>query len=262
MRVFWNVLKNDLARTVCSKAFVAAVLGLTAATFLTGIDELSYMLPEDDLIYIYGIFQYLDFQLLFLLFAAIPGAALFCADWENRFIRFSAQRCSKRMYGVSKGIACFVSAVLVVVVSEWLDLMILRLWGFPAVNMENGISMALGAFDEIGYSERVYLYFAAVIFIKACCAGAFAEFALWLSTKITNVFVTLVAPMLAYYVLNTLMMWLRMPSKFYPGMLSKGLSVFGGAGTTTLVTCGIFAAFGVVFLVLFTRSCRRRLENG
>lgn len=56
MRVFWNVLKNDLARTVCSKAFVAAVLGLTAATFLTGIDELSYMLPEDDLIYIYGIF--------------------------------------------------------------------------------------------------------------------------------------------------------------------------------------------------------------
>ena len=128
--------------------------------------------------------------------------------------------------------------------------------------MENGISMALGAFDEIGYSERVYLYFAAVIFIKACCAGAFAEFALWLSTKITNVFVTLSAPMLAYYVLNTLMMWLRMPSKFYPGMLSKGLSVFGGAGTTTLVTCGIFAAFGAVFLVLFTRSCRRRLENG
>ena len=74
------------------------------------------MQPENDLIYIYGIFQYLDFQLLYLLFAAIPGAALFCADWENRFIRFSAQRCSKRIYGVSKGIACFVSAVLVVTV--------------------------------------------------------------------------------------------------------------------------------------------------
>ena len=249
MRV-WNVLRNDFARTVCSKAFVFAALGLTAATFLTGMDELSYMQPKNDLIYIYGIFQYLDFQLLF------------CADWENRFIRFSAQRCSKRIYGVSKGIACFVSAVLVVTVSEWLDLMILRLWGFPAVNMENRIFMALGVFDEIGYSERVYLYFAAVIFIKACCAGAFAEFALWLSTKITNVFVTLAAPMLAYYVLNTLMMWLRIPSKFYPGMLSKGLSVFGGAGITTLVTCGIFAAFGAVFLVLFTRSCRRRLENG
>ena len=90
MRVFWNVLKNDLARTVCSKAFIFAALGLTAATFLTGMDELSYMTPENDLIYIYGIFQYLDFQLLYLLFAAIPGAALFCADWENRFIRFSA----------------------------------------------------------------------------------------------------------------------------------------------------------------------------
>ena len=65
MRV-WNVLKNDLARTVCSKAFVFAALGLTAATFLTGMDELSYMQSENDLIYIYGIFQYLDFQLLFL----------------------------------------------------------------------------------------------------------------------------------------------------------------------------------------------------
>ena len=74
--------------------------------------------------------------------------------------------------------------------------------------MEMANQMALGAFDEIGYSEWVYLYFAAVIFIKACCAGAFAEFALWLSTKITNVFVTLAAPMLAYYVLNTLMMCL------------------------------------------------------
>ena len=62
MRV-WNVLKNDLARTVCSKAFVFAALGLTAATFLTGMDELSYMQSENDLIYIYGIFQYLDFQL-------------------------------------------------------------------------------------------------------------------------------------------------------------------------------------------------------
>lgn len=57
------------------------------------------------------------------------------------------------------------------------------------MNLESTIQ-ALGAFDVIGYSERVYLYFAAVIFIKACCAGAFAEFALWLSTKITNVFVT------------------------------------------------------------------------
>ena len=75
MRVFWNVLKNDLVRTVCSKAFIFAALGLTAATFLTGMDELSYMTPENDLIYIYGIFQYLDFQLLYLLFAAIPGAA-------------------------------------------------------------------------------------------------------------------------------------------------------------------------------------------
>ena len=148
MRV-WNVLRNDFARTVCSKAFVFAALGLTAATFLTGMEELSCMQSENDLIYIYGIFQYLDFQLLFLLFAAIPGAALFCADWENRFIRFSAQRCSKRIYGVSKGIACFVSAVLVVVVSEWLDLMILRLWGFPAVNMENGIPMALGGCTSI-----------------------------------------------------------------------------------------------------------------
>ena len=101
MRV-WNVLRNDFARTVCSKAFVFAALGLTAATFLTGMEELSCMQSENDLIYIYGIFQYLDFQLLFLLFAAIPGAALFCADWENRFIRFSAQRCSKRIYGVSK----------------------------------------------------------------------------------------------------------------------------------------------------------------
>ena len=78
MRVFLNVLKNDLARTVCSKAFVFAALGLTAATFLTGMDELSYMTPENDLIYIYGIFQYLDFKLLYLLFAAIPGAAQPC----------------------------------------------------------------------------------------------------------------------------------------------------------------------------------------
>ena len=30
MRV-WNVLKNDLVRTVCSKSFAAAALGLTAA---------------------------------------------------------------------------------------------------------------------------------------------------------------------------------------------------------------------------------------
>ena len=51
MRV-WNVLRNDFERTVCSKAFVFAALGLTVATFLTGMEELSYMTPENDLIYI------------------------------------------------------------------------------------------------------------------------------------------------------------------------------------------------------------------
>ncbi len=120
---------------MCSKAFVFAALGLTVATFWTGMDEFSYD-AGNDLIYIYG---YLS-----VCFAVCGDtrAALFCADWENRFVA--------RSDDTAKGIACFVSAVLVVVVSEWLhDLTALGLSGGEHGKRN---SPWRWAFDEIGYS--------------------------------------------------------------------------------------------------------------
>lgn len=260
MRIFLNTLREDLRRTVCGKAFALSVLAFTAVTFLTGWEEISFFTPDTPVTYAYMIFQYLDFYLLFLLFAAIPGATLFCADWENRFIRFSAQRGTKLGYGISKGIACFVSAVGVVMASEWLNILLLLLKGHPAYTESSNHNF--GAYGILAGPSTVYLYFLAVIFIKACCAGCFAVFSLWLSTKIPNVFVTLASPLLAFYLLNTLAMALRLPSVFMVSNLARVTLSFGGPAETTLVAAGVFVLLGVLFTALFACGSKRRLENG
>lgn len=80
MKVFFNLLVCDLRRTIFSAKFLVAVFGFILTTLVTMFDELQYLQPSNSLVYIYQIIRYLDFHIVYLLFAAIPGALLFCSD--------------------------------------------------------------------------------------------------------------------------------------------------------------------------------------
>lgn len=262
MKPFFRLTWSTLKRALLSKSFSAAVLGLAAMSLLSVWDEVSNLEGNPSSVtYLYQIAEVAKFWVLYLLFAAIPGAALFCADWENRYIRFSVARCSKRVYGWALACACFLSAVLTVFAGEWLFLLILRLrWPFAGENM---LGLEYGCFSSYAEENRVWIYFMVKILIKGFFAGFCSTFALWLSTRITNVFVALTTPIILYYVLENLTVLLRLPSALQIGKLLKVHVEIGGRPLLTLLyPVLLFSAMSLLFSALFTRGEKRRLENG
>ena len=99
MKIFLNLLLCDFKRTVLSLRFLVAIVGLTIITLLTMFDEIRHFQPGiTSVLYIDMVIRYLDFHITYLIFAAIPGTLLFCADWVNRFIRFAVLSRSKYKY--------------------------------------------------------------------------------------------------------------------------------------------------------------------
>lgn len=261
MRQFFNLLSCDFKRTLFSFRFLAAVLGFTLVTLITMFDEITFFRPGDtSLVYIDAIIRYLDFHIVYLIFAAIPGTLLFCADWDNRFIRFSVVRCSKRKYAASKAIACFCSAVCVVILSEALTLLLFCPY-FPLFQEDSSIS--LGIYSAFDSADRVVWYFMVEIFYEAFCAGFLCVLALWISTIVINVFVALSTPLLAFYIINTFSFYCKVPAPFHIGYLSGGnVLINDNPWQSFFYTLFIFSVAALVFGALFVKNCVRRIEHG
>lgn len=167
MKVFFNLLVCDLRRTIFSAKFLVAVFGFILTTLVTMFDELQYLQPSNSLVYIYQIIRYLDFHIVYLLFAAIPGALLFCSDWENHFIRFCIIRSSPKSYATSKAMACFISSACVVLISENLMLFLFS-FHFPAFNET---SSGFGPYTIFASPDKVWLFLLIKILYEALCAG-------------------------------------------------------------------------------------------
>ena len=261
MKQFLFVLGQDLRRTLLSWKFLAAVLGLVAVDMFSLFDEYRFFTSTTSILYFQLLLRYRDFYIVFLLFSALPGATLFCEDWDNRYIRFAVLRSSKSIYAISKVIACFFAAVLVVFLSGWLMVLILSgrfEWFSP-----NDLKNSYGDFQILITPERVFLYYSLAFLCRGFCGGFLSVVALWFSTKVTNMFVTLATPMLAYYLIGTLSMASRIvPSNLLISHMTMGQMSTGSLGISLLLVFGGFSLLAALFGTLFVRSCNRRIIHG
>lgn len=258
MKIFLNILVSDIKRTIFSFRFLVAVVGFIVVTFVTMFQEISYLqVGVTSVLYIDHIIRYLDFHILYLIFAGIPGTLLFCSDWDNRFFRFAVVRCSKKKYAASKVLACFISAVFVVILSEALTLFLFNL-RFPVYDPHVG---GLGVFSSLDSANGIVIYFAIKILCEAFCAGFLSVFALWFSTKIVNAFVAISTPLLA--LISTLSFAFKLPSIFNISSLSKGyVTILENPNLSFWYTILLFGIATMIFGLLFTNSCTRRIQNG
>lgn len=265
MRKFFFLFISTLKRVFLSKSFWGACAGL-AIMSLISIYEESVTLDgmETSVLYLYEIGTYANFWILYLLFAAIPGSALFCSDWENRFFRSSIVRCTKRIYGAATACACFISALVTVMVGEWLFIGVLWL-RYPLIIEESVLAMGLDhtVYAALMNSTSVLLYFMIRICIKAFCAAFCSVFALWLSTWITNIFVALTSPIILFYFLENVGAIFQLPGQLQITTLAKGHLMAGESLSCTLLyPVFLFLAFGSLFGVFFAHRAKERVENG
>lgn len=155
--------------------------------------------------------------------------------------------------------ACFISSTCVVLASEILILLLFS-FHFPAFNET---SSGFGPYTIFASSNKVWLFLLIKILYEALCAGFLCTFALWLSTKIMNAFVVLATPIIAYYLINTSSFALNIPSIFNIGNLSKGyISIDNNPIYSFFFTIFYFGILTMIFVMLFVKNCRKRIENG
>lgn len=261
VRLFLSVMK----RIFLSKGFWGACIGIAAMNLLGVYQEMDAMSGmKTSVFYLYEIANYVNFWVLYLLFAAIPSASLFCSDWENRFFRLSVVRSSKRVYGAANALACCCSSFLSVFIGEWLFVFILRI-NRPFLTPENFVSFGLDntVFNIFMSETKILGYFMFGILVKAFCAAFFSVFSLWLSTKITNIFVALTSPVILYFFLENIGVILKLPSHLQISTVAKGhLMVAGSLARTVFYPIALFGGLALVFGIFFVNNAKRRIENG
>lgn len=265
MRRLFALCAVTLKRVIATKVFIFSVIGMAGLCLLSVYQEISVLYGTNtSVLYLYEIASHANFWILYLLFATIPGGSLFCFDWDNRYIRSLILRSSKRAYGAASSFTCFVSALLTVLFGEWLFVIILRMW-FPFY-LQNDVSI-LGLENSV-YSiliteKQILLYFMIRILIKAFCAAFFAVYAIWLSTKITNVFVTLTSPIILYYLLENLGALLRLPKGMQIATIAKGHYIVGDSVQWTLLyPIFLFTFLSILISSSYISSVKGRVENG
>lgn len=257
-------LLMTMKRIVLSASFWISCAGLAAVELLNLLQELTLVGGGiTSVMYLYEVGTYSNFWVLYLLFAALPSATLFCSDWENRYFRSFILRSSKQCYAITTATSCYVSAFSVVLIGDALFLLLLRFkypWVLPADIQ--GLGIEGGVYHSLMSGAGIYLYFLVRTLCKAFCAAFTSVLALCLSTVITNIFVTLAAPVIAFYVFENLLILLEMPASFQIGSIAKGHIAIGGPGTTVLYAAVLFSLCAAAFGLLFARSVQRRVENG
>lgn len=262
MRRFIDCFIGDLKYMVFSWRFLLAVVGYVCVSFASILDEINRH-GGHSVFYLYIVYYYYPFWILFLLFAVIPGSGSFCSDWENRYWRYRVLRFGKKIYAFSKAIACFCSAGMLVFCGQWIFFLVLHLkWPMYYAAVDEG-TMRGRIYYSLMSESGIWLFLLVQILIKATSAGFFAVLSLWISTKITNIFVVLASPIITYYLIDNLTIKLGLPFYISITRLMEGaVELRVGVGATLLYAIGVFTGLSMILIVAFYFSCKRRVENG
>lgn len=261
MKLFSNTLICEFKRILLSPLYTIAIFGYVGVTLLTLIEEgTDFRTGLTSIYYIYTIIRYLDFHVLYIVFAAIPSTLLFCSDWENQFIRFVVIRSSKRCYIYTKVVACFVTAASVVILSNALLFLILGTQ-YPVCNSLSDI-LPNGYLAWPG-NNGVLIYILIKVLCEAACAGFLCVTAMWVSTIVVSSFVALAAPMVVYYMVSTTSYFFQLPVNLHINSLSKGLvEINSNPILSLLYTLVVFIIATIVSGCFFANNCVRRIQNG
>ena len=251
----------ELKNALCSKRFLFTVVVMTFLSMCSLINEMK-AIPDASVYYFYMVYFYYPIWLIAFVLAPIPGAISFCIDWNTCFYRMKIIRCGKKNYILSKIIITWVTAFLTVAFSQML--MFALLVSFKPVFL-NGDGNALkgGIYQDYLNTSGLWIYFTSKVFFQSVGVAFFAVFALWISTKITDILVVMTAPIIGYYLIDNISICLGLPRYLsIPRLIKGNIEIVKGIGYTWLYVGGIFGGLALLFSWLFFKNCKRRIENG
>lgn len=266
MRTFFHCLHTDLNRAIFSLWFLAAWVLVVVVCIVASFETIVH--AKGGAMMAFTQAQYFPISdILLLSISVLPGATLFCGDWDNRNFRPLTFRTGFRIYGISKAVACAIAAICTELVGKLTFFLILAV-RFPALTQSDGkgsilmVASPLQAFEPLFNQHHYLLYFIICELLIALLCAFFAEIALWISAILPNMFVIVASPIIIYYLLNNLLYRVGMPDWLNPFAVRAGLAVFGGSLQSFLYALAFFIVLCALFGWLFVRKARGRIQNG
>lgn len=251
----------ELKNALCSKRFLITIVGMMFLSLCSLINEMKSF-PDASVYYFYMVYFYYPMWMIAFVLAPIPGATSFCIDWNTRVYRMKVIRCGKKNYILSKIIITWVTAFLTVAFSQILMLVLLASCK-PLFLDGDGSVLQGGIYQAYLNTSGIGIYFISKVFFQSVGVAFLAVVALWISTKITDTLVVVTAPIIGYYLIDNITIWLKLPGYLSIPRLIKGkIEIVKGIGYTWLYVGGIFGGLTFLFSWLFFKNCKRRLENG
>jgi len=255
-----NFLFTDTKRLVTSPQFMCSCAAFAICSIVGILDEI-VMLSDSSVFYLYTVYFYYPFWILCLLFSVIPAITGFFSEWENCYYRCLVMRTGKKAYAITKMISCFVSSACVVAVGQ--GLFILALCARGPVFLPTDIDTLSGSiYEGLINGTDIWQYFVIRILLQAFGAGFFSVFALFIATKLENIFVVLASPIILYYLIENLSALFKLSGFLSIPKLLKGASDIKGGPWLVLLYAGIFfISITVAVGIAYYFSLKRRMNN-
>lgn len=262
-----GILKAELYRAFCNKLFVMSVLGISIVYSIFVLYELRFGADKSaGTMYFYVLSQSMNaLRYVSLILGALPYAASFCTDWKTQNIKFVLIRCNHVKYGMIRTIVTALSAFTAV----FLGILIFIAWLclFTPTSVVNDSMFGL-LFGSLLKGNSIYLY----LLLSNCCsamgAAFFAVLALCISTRITDSFVTVCTPVIAYYAINTIFRIIKAPTFLNVTALLRpdnltGIGIkLGDAANTFLYISLYYLTFILLLGCMNFKQIQRRMKNG
>lgn len=264
MKTFLTCLQSDLNRAFYSLRFLAAVVLVAIVCCINSF--VTIVNGSSSVCYDFSYAQLNEFtQILILPICALPGATLFCADWDNRYFRPLAFRTGLRPYGISKVLACAISAIGTDFVGKLIFFLFIaaRFRIFMQAGYKGEIQLCgeFGAFASLLKQQQYFLYFFFCELVIALTCAFFAVIALWISAVLSNMFVVIASPIIVSFLVDKISFNFGLPRWLNPIALQSGYSM-GGVWQSLLYSFVFFGVMLVLFGWLFMRKARWRIQNG
>lgn len=266
MKIFFRLLRVDLARGLGSGRFIlAAVLTFAAYFFCTFRDMphfsslgflMSYALDESNA---YG---------LVLITATLAYSAAFCADYRSGMLDSFVVRAGPRRYAASKCVAVALSGGLAVALGAALYLSVAGCFSLPVYPSMDDLIMGkydlYYAFGTTLFGPAPWLYFIGLLYVAFLQGAFWAALGLCASSFLPSPYIACATPFIFDTAYGQLVFFLQLPYQLNwanLSLMSRARFSFGGALQTALVYTVVFAEAILICALIFIRQVKRRVAN-
>lgn len=252
-----RMVQMDLQRAFCGRLFLVGLLCLVGVCYLN-VSWNNYQ--YESVVSLIAGLAFGGFVQMIFVCGAIPYAVSYLSDCESGYIRFLVIRGDLRRYLRSKVFVTALSGFSAVFAGKLLFALSLCA-AFP-LTQETDIMLNGGV--ELLFDVHPWAYIAGDAFLYAMASAAFAVMALLVSSLIRNMFVTLMSPLVLYFMITSLQQIVRVPQAIGMNGLMMGY-IDGYLDSWQWTLLHIFLVWLIVILVtgkLFVWRAERRFYHG